>query len=106
MSRKSKYSIEDRVRACEDYINGIRSVTEICISLRTRHIKTVARWAKQYSENGAEVFYPKTSNKAYLSELKTNAVKEYLFGTLSMEDVCNKYNIYAPNTLSGLLYKQ
>ena len=33
MSRKSKYSIEQRVQACEDYHNGTRSLEEICIAL-------------------------------------------------------------------------
>ena len=32
MSRKSKYSIEQRVQACEDYHNGTRSLEEICIA--------------------------------------------------------------------------
>ena len=29
MSRKSKYSIEQRVQACEDYRNGTRSLEEM-----------------------------------------------------------------------------
>lgn len=47
MSRKSKYSIEQRVQACEDYHNGTRSLEEICIALGTTRKKTIREWLKK-----------------------------------------------------------
>ena len=52
MSRKSKYSIEQRVQACEDYHNGTRSLEEICIALGTTRKKTIREWLKKYEKYG------------------------------------------------------
>ena len=46
MPRKLKYSIEQRVQACEDYRSGTRSLEEICNSLGTPRKKTVREWTK------------------------------------------------------------
>lgn len=39
MPRKSRYSIAQRVQACEDYHNGTRSLEEICIDLGTPMVR-------------------------------------------------------------------
>lgn len=46
MSRKSNYPIENRIKACEDYISGKRSISEICDSLGTRHTRYI-RWCER-----------------------------------------------------------
>lgn len=33
MSRYLKYTIEQKIRACEDYLSGALSVSEICVRL-------------------------------------------------------------------------
>ena len=33
MGRKAKFSYEDKLKACEDYLNGIASVSQIVESL-------------------------------------------------------------------------
>lgn len=47
MSRKSRYSIEQRVQACEDYRNGTHSLEEICTALGTTRKKQL--WNGQKS---------------------------------------------------------
>lgn len=99
MSRYSSYSIEDKVKACEDYLNGVRSASEICADMGVPFPKTVRRWAQRYKINGAEVFYPKPRNKSYSSVFKTLVVEEYIDGAGSLDQLCAKYNIYSTKTL-------
>lgn len=47
MSRKSRYSIEQRVQACEDYRNGTHSLEEICTALGTTRKKSNYRMVKK-----------------------------------------------------------
>lgn len=93
MSRKSKYSIEQRVQACEDYRNGIRSLEEICITLGTPRKKTVLEWLKKYEKYGICAFQERSYNKSYTKEFKIQVVKEYIRGLGSLEELIVKYDI-------------
>ena len=74
MPRKLKYSIEQRVQACEDYRSGTRSLEEICNSLGTPRKKTVREWTKKYEKYGIQAFQELSSNKSYTKEFKLQVV--------------------------------
>ena len=99
MSRKSKYSIEQRVQACEDYHNGTRSLEEICIALGTTRKKTIREWLKKYEKYGVSAFQEKSYNKSYTKEFKIQVVEEYISGYGSLEELIVKYDISSTTQL-------
>ena len=101
MSRKPKYTYEQKVQACEDYISGKFSAKEIAQKLHMTKTgpKRIREWAHQYETNGAAVFLPQKHNKTYSKEFKESVVREYLDGSGSMEDLTYKYNISNQGTL-------
>ena len=93
MPRKSKYSIEERVQACEDYQSGARSLEEICISLGTPRKRTIKEWTEKYIKYGVIAFQNHSNNKSYTKEFKLHVVEEYLAGLGSLQDLIIKYDI-------------
>ena len=104
MGRKPKVSYEEKIKACENYINGIAGTSQIAESLRV-NISIVKGWVKKYRENGPESLMPKMKNSSYTKEFKTNAVEEYLSSSGSQEDICNKYQIPSTRTLRQWIAK-
>ena len=82
MLRKAKYSIEQKVRAAEQYLRGEASASSIAGSLGMgkNGYRQVLEWAAVYRENGIEGFHLKEGNSSYTAELKQQAVEEYLQG--------------------------
>ena len=100
MGRKSKYTIEEKVQAVQDYKTGKRGTSQICNDLglckSSRHLRY---WVHQYDKYGEIAFLPKKSNKAYTKEFKEIVVQEYLDGEGSLEDLAIKYDIPSSETL-------
>ena len=101
MGRKSKYTVEQKVKACTDYISGKKSATKIADELcmgksGDDHIRG---WARLYKTNGASVFDNSKGNHSYFKEFKERVVKEYLDGKGSTIDLASKYGIPEPNTI-------
>lgn len=93
MSRKSKYSVEQRIQACRDYHNGIRSLEEICNSLGTSRKKTIREWSEKYEKYGIMAFQERSNNKSYTKEFKLRVVEEYISGLGSLQTLIIKYDI-------------
>ena len=102
MPRKQKLSIEDKVELVRQCING-----EINISGAAQRVgvapKSVRRWIIAYEAEGAEAFLPHSRNRVYSPELKEKAVREYLSGQGSLEDISKKYKIRNPCILEAWL---
>ena len=98
MGRKAKFSYEDKLKACEDYINGIASVSQIAESLGVKE-SIVFEWINKYRMNGPESLMPKLKNSSYTKEFKIKAVEDYLSGGGSQEEICNKYQITSRRVL-------
>lgn len=92
MGRKAKFSYEDKLKACEDYLNSIASVSQIAESLGVKE-SIVFEWINKYRMNGPESLMPKLKNSSYTKEFKIKAVEDYLSGGGSQEEICNKYQI-------------
>lgn len=100
MSRKSKYSIEEKILATEDYLCGKRSRSQICSDLNGISTRTIQDWAVIYKKYGAEGFIHKKHNASYTEEFKMKVVESYVDGDGSSIDLALKNNIS-----SGLLRK-
>ncbi|MBR2793156.1 MAG: transposase [Solobacterium sp.] len=107
MGRKSKISYEDKIKACEDYLNGKASAKEIAEHLRLgpNGNETVRKWSNKYRQSGPESLLPKLKNSSYTKEFKINAVEEYLSGNGTLEEICNQYQIPSHSTLRKWIAK-
>ena len=101
MSSKSSYTVEEKIKACTDYLSGLKSASRIVVELNMgkRGDDVVRGWAKKYKAYGASIFINKTRNNYYSQEFKERVVKEYLNGTSSPNELIIKYNIPSRTTL-------
>lgn len=107
MGRKAKYSAEQKVQACEDYLFGKKSATEIAreMGMGKNGCRKVYEWIKNYRTNGSEIFEEKTHNRSYSREFKEKVVQEYLTGQGSMRDLQAKYGIPSQETIRQWVLK-
>ncbi len=98
MGRKAKVSIEEKLSAVEDYLNGVRSVNQIASSLHVHH-SSVEWWITKYKEKGYAGLDVSAKNSYYSSEFKAQAVNEYLAGKASSRDICRRYDISSHSIL-------
>lgn len=98
MSRRSKYSAEEKLKMVEACLSGKIGICEA--EHRTGvDEQNIRRWISLYRSEGACAFMPSEHNKTYSAELKRQVVEEYLAGKGSMQDVCEKYNIRSDTQL-------
>ena len=101
MGRKAKYTKEQKVQACEDYLNKRKSAEQIRIELNMAEYGAilVRKWVKSYRVNGHSIFDHKSTNNKYSKEFKEMVVQEYLQGHGSSMDLAAKYGIPKCNTI-------
>jgi len=101
MGRKAKYLPEQKIRACEDYLSGRKSASEIAryLGMRKGGRSRVRKWSTRYKTYGSSVFEETHHNKSYSKEFKEKVVKEYLEGKGSLIDLAVKYSIPSDETV-------
>jgi Transposase and inactivated derivatives len=100
MSRP-KYSVEEKIKAVERYLRGEASASEIAaeIGMTQNGESYIREWAAIYRENGIEGFQLTRGNRSYSSELKQQAVEDYLQGKGSVRGICRKFKIPSTSML-------
>ena len=95
MGRKAKYTYEEKLQACMDYLSRKRSAKEIADRLQMRKDgpDKVRQWVKQYQTNGPEILQETKTNTTYTKEFKLQVVEEYLSGSGSLRELQVKYKI-------------
>ena len=90
MSRR-KIETEEQIQIITEYVRGHISQRE---AMRRAGVvsDTIVVWARTYRNEGPAGFITK-KDKVYSSELKQQAVKAYLAGEGSQDDICEKYGI-------------
>jgi transposase-like protein len=98
---KSKFSVEQRVQACLDYISGQKSAAKIAneLKLSKNGEYTVMTWARVFKVQGEKAFVRGKGNEAYTSDFKRMVVNEYLSARISLLDLTAKYNIPGKSTI-------
>ena len=101
MGRKPKYSFEQKIKACEDYLSGKQSITNIAndIGMKETELDQIYAWIKMYNINEVDAFIPRKNNNSYSKEFKEKVVKEYLEGKGSVLELCSKYNLRTTSIL-------
>lgn len=107
MGRKAKYTKQQKVQACEDYLSGRKTAIQISVELNMgkRGDDRVRNWAKNYRANGHVIFDNKSANNRYSKEFKEMIVKEYLDGHGSSCDLSAKYGILKDDTVLNWVKK-
>lgn len=104
MGRKNKYTKETKLKAIQEYINGVKSISEISNKLEC-HQGTILKWVTLYTGCGESIFDDKKNNQSYSKKFKEQIVKEYLEGKGSLLDLRVKYNIFSDSTILNWISK-
>ncbi|MEI7563620.1 MAG: helix-turn-helix domain-containing protein [bacterium] len=100
MSRKNKYSYEEKLRACEDYFYGRRSASQIATDFGLKELTGgIKTWFQLYKTQGSDALLPKSKNSSYSSEFKIKTVEEYINGNGSLREISARYGISGESTL-------
>ena len=104
---RNKYSLEQKIQACLDYLSGQKSAIQIASELQMgKHGRNrVHRWVKMYSSHGPSCFEHNKQNISYTKEFKEKVVKEYLYGKGSYVDISVKYNLPTESILINWVNK-
>ena len=96
MSRRAKYSPEEKIKIVKEYLSGQSSLKEIGsrygYTNKNGYPGCFLRWIALYKEHGESAFYH-TGNSCYAKEFKIKVVEEYIAGTASATELAAKYKI-------------
>ena len=99
-----KISNDVKLITVQNILNNIVTLKEAARSLGIAY-QSIQRWIAIYKGFGAEGFSTKSGNNRYTSELKQQAVTEYLHGGSSLMDICIKYKIRSHRQLLDWILK-
>ena len=102
MSRRAKYSPEEKIKIVKEYLSGQSSLKEIGSRYGYTNKKgypgCFLRWIALYKAHGESAFYC-NGNSCYSKEFKTMVVEEYISGIASATDLAAKYKISSESVL-------
>lgn len=93
MSRKSKIKPVEKVKIVEQYLRREIGLNEARRLAGISSNNDILAWVRIYEIAGPTGLLKQPQNQSYSRELKLNAVHDYLNGTGSLNDICNKYEI-------------
>lgn len=108
MGRKAKYTKEQKIKVCKDYLSGRKTANQIAYELNplAKNLEIIIfKWIRKYKIYGSSAFDIKTNNGKYSHSFKVKVVKEYLLNNDGLEEICNKYNIPSHETLRSWVMK-
>lgn len=100
---KTRINPAEKIAAVQRYLDGKGSQGSIAEALNISQA-SFQQWIRNYESMGPEVFLM-TGHKKYSAILKQNAVKDYLDGTGSQDDICKKYGIRSKSKLQKWIMK-
>ena len=106
MGRKAKYTFDQKVQACEDYLSGKKSMIEIAKELNMgKRGETIVRlWLKRYMKDGPSALEERSNNSVYTKEFKLKVIYEYQHGN-SLSELMVKYGIRSDCTIRNWIKK-
>jgi len=103
LGRKTKYSIEEKINAVKEYLDGKDSMSSISRRLGIA-LPSFRQWVKNYESMGTDAFMIR-QNKHYSKAEKELAVAAYLAGEGSHMDICKKFKIHSTAQLRRWIKK-
>ena len=92
MSKRTKYTTEEKYEILNEYDIGTENIKEIANKYKINRI-TFYNWKYNYDKYGINGLTELKTFKRYSKELKELAVKDYISGEFSQREVVNKYKI-------------
>ena len=87
MGRKPRYSKKEKVKIIERYHKG-ESASDLAREYEWNR-SMIYVWYKKYLAIGVSAFYETRRERTYSKDLKNAAIKDYLEGKGSLEDIAN-----------------
>lgn len=104
MRKKSSISTEEKLDIVKRYLNGEKSYVQFAKEVKVNE-SSIRSWVRNYKAIGISGITTTSSNNSYPVELKTSAVKDYLKGAGSLNDICTKYKIRSKSQLLNWISK-
>lgn len=99
-----RISDEIKLVTVKSILNNDVGLTEAARSLGVAY-QSIQKWIAIYKGFGTEGFKKRNGNHRYTSELKNEAVTDYIYGNSSLTDICIKYKIRSHNQLLNWIIK-
>lgn len=100
MSRKSKYTAEEKYTILMEYADGIGTIREITTKYDIND-DTYFIWRYNFDKYGINGLRGSKTSKKYSKELKDRAICDYLSGDYSLRELARKYEISSKEVLRG-----
>lgn len=98
MRKQERISIEEKVKVIQEYLDGKVSYRDSMKRGRCSET-TFLRWVKRYQVEGVDAFVPHERNRCYPRELKLQAIRDYLAGEGSQEEIARRYHLRSSKQL-------
>lgn len=97
MSKRRKYTAEEKIEIVKEYLSGKSSLRDIGHRLgytcKKGYPGCFNRWVTLYNEHGEEAFFSPKGNNTYSKEFKIQIVEEYIEGVASACVLAAKYKL-------------
>jgi len=100
MSKKRKIGKAEKLAIVKRCLSGELGVCEAGRQVGVNQ-QSVREWINRYEAEGEEGLTPAQGWRRYPKELKESAVKDYLAGKGSLEEICKKYKIRSTHPLKN-----
>ena len=92
MSKRSPKSVEEKLEAVHLYLEQGQSISTLVMKFEVSET-TIREWIRKYQQDGIDGLKESRTWKRYSSELKEQAVRDYLDGHGSLTVIVEKYGI-------------
>jgi len=104
MSKRSKYTAEEKFEILKAYDRRVETIVEICNKYGINYF-SLYNWKYKYRKYGINGLKESKKCRIYSDELKELALKDYLSGQFSQNEIVEKYNITTKSVFEGWLNK-
>lgn len=98
MGRKSKVSSEIKVKVVQEYLDGLKTMSQITYELDINY-STIQEWVRKYKLFGIKELLTERINTKYSDEIKARAINDFRNANGSLRDICIRYNISSHSIL-------
>jgi Transposase and inactivated derivatives len=98
LGTKNEYSGLEKLEAIRELEDGRYTQRKIAQKYNV-NISTLEKWRRKYEQYGIQGLEIRTRNNSYSAELKIEAVKDYLTGNYSHNQIIKKYKIASTTQL-------
>jgi transposase len=98
LGRKSKASSEIKVKVVQEYLAGLKTMSQITYELDINY-STIQEWVRKYKLFGINGLLTERINTKYSDEIKARAINDFRNANGSLRDICIRYNISSHSIL-------